>query len=992
MQAPRTANQADAATENVPSIDSGDTPNDLPRPRLTENAITVLGKRYLRKNDDLELIEEPKDMFWRVARVIAGMDARYGASKQDVEKTAREFYEMMASGEFEPNSPTLMNAGRPLGQLSACFVLPVPDSLEGIYGTLKDMALIHQSGGGCVSGDAHVHTTFCGVETIETLYGRVAALGLAVEDHEDHSIMDVSGLGIETLAIDPDTGAFSPKQVTHLWKWDVPAEKQFTVRCEDGCEATTSAWHPFMVFTPDGIVERRTDELQAGDLLLTPNTSAREAWPFETLFEAEGFDVDADLAWLVGYALGDGSLDVAEPTAAEVEDPSFMERFARLAGMDGVEADEFTMPEWVAKSPLDVVAAFLGGLVDSESAVSVDAGCLVFSTEAPELARRLTSLLSTLGFDPAVRHEMMVGNEGQPGYRIRMSSAAKSQDLATLLAAHVRSDILRDEFARLAGQTTAPEPRRIPLPFDAIEDLLQAAGVDTHPTALHRQYVEIDGERFWLQSESWNLGIGEDKLRSLVGALRRVLPVWYGSRLERLERLADGWAVIETVTRAEQPKDFYDFTVEGFNNYLAGGGDGKMLVIHNTGFGFSRLRPSGDVVKSTMGVASGPVSFMEVYDASTEAVKQGGCVVPDTLISTNRGVVPIRELGPEDAAEDSWHGHSEPLQVATDAGPQDSDEFYNHGMGPVRRIRTKAGYAMAATPQHRIRVIDADSGYVWRRMDELKAGDWVAMQKGHLMEPADYSLPAFEGTPQFNATEVRLPDETSELFGEFLGYLIGDGSFNRYGLVESAGHVVLTVDASQPDVAAWLTTAAERLFGLTPIQNRKRDGSVSLYLSSPVLVDWLRQLGATHPSSRVATVPELVFRKGLATARGFLRGLFTANGAVSEDGSPLLVSASAELITGVQQLLLAVGVPSAVSTASGPAGRPGYGSLHEICVISDAGLDVFVETIGSLDEGRIDRLPSELGASRDSSDLAPAPYSSGAAGSRNLTQQGLATL
>ena len=92
-------------------------PEDLPAAEMSDNARIVLGKRYLKKNENGEPIEAPETMFWRVARVIAGADARFGASEAAIDELARQFYALMTTGKFEPNSPTLMNAGRPLGQL-----------------------------------------------------------------------------------------------------------------------------------------------------------------------------------------------------------------------------------------------------------------------------------------------------------------------------------------------------------------------------------------------------------------------------------------------------------------------------------------------------------------------------------------------------------------------------------------------------------------------------------------------------------------------------------------------------------------------------------------------------------------------------------------------------------------------------------------------------------------------------------------------------------
>ncbi len=138
------ANLNESSQPASSSKDSSLPNTDLP---LTNNALVVLARRYLKKDEQGRIVETPEEMFRRVARTIAQADLMYDENA-DVDALAEVFYELMASLRFMPNSPTLMNAGRELGQLSACFVIPIEDSIESIFEAIQHTAMIHKSGGG----------------------------------------------------------------------------------------------------------------------------------------------------------------------------------------------------------------------------------------------------------------------------------------------------------------------------------------------------------------------------------------------------------------------------------------------------------------------------------------------------------------------------------------------------------------------------------------------------------------------------------------------------------------------------------------------------------------------------------------------------------------------------------------------------------------------------------------------------------------------------
>ena len=121
---------------------------ELIEPKLSANATYIAETRYSRKDEDGKPFESVKDIFWRVATNVAKGDKFFGVNEEGIENQAKTFYQLFAEQKFLPNTPCLINAGKPHQQLSACFVLPIDDSMESILETMSNMALIHKSGGG----------------------------------------------------------------------------------------------------------------------------------------------------------------------------------------------------------------------------------------------------------------------------------------------------------------------------------------------------------------------------------------------------------------------------------------------------------------------------------------------------------------------------------------------------------------------------------------------------------------------------------------------------------------------------------------------------------------------------------------------------------------------------------------------------------------------------------------------------------------------------
>lgn len=381
------------------------------------------------------------------------------------------------------------------------------------------------------------------------------------------------------------------------------------------------------------------------------------------------------------------------------------------------------------------------------------------------------------------------------------------------------------------------------------------------------------------------------------------------------------------------------------------------------GFSFSRLRPSGALVNSSAGQATGPIGFLRVYDHAFGEIAQGGCLIPETLVFTNKGLLRLDEL--VSVQKKGWQEHQ--LSIPTDEGVRTSPRGYNNGVADIIRLHTREGLSLTGTPNHRVKVM-SDEGPHWKQLEDLSADDWILMKLGeHRGKMQVLRKPKKQHGNQIMPT---LPSVLDEEFAFFLGYFAGDGFFaqkeqdHRIGV--SVAHSSYLMEA-MPEMLS-------RLFGVQVHgQQKDNDRSVTLVIDNRAIKEFLSLNGFDKALSRNVCVPRKIRQSSPEIVGAYLRGLFEADGTLTH-GYPTLTTSSSRLAREVSTLLIGLGSPIKIRTIAAGLDRFGDSEIYEIKITSSVGLQVWREKIGCDQRSRfVGAFAWEADQRRESSYILPNP-------------------
>jgi ribonucleoside-diphosphate reductase alpha chain len=588
---------------------------------LSDNALKVLQRRYLSKDENGKVVETPPQLFMRVAQAIAGAERLYGRDKEAAEKLADDFYAAMTDLSFMPNSPALMNAGKELGQLSACFTLPIEDSMESIFETLKVTSLIHK----------------CLVPEVKVMTKR-GLLELDKVCPQDQILTDEGFFSVEALH---NNG----RQVVY----ELVTERGYSIK--------GTAEHKLLVVDESGgYIWRNIKDIKKADwVILKPGhwfggkTTLPEYQFREKPYLNSGcfkpqkikipVEITPELAELIGIYIGDGAnhRDGIRFSISEKDDADIIKRIEEISlkvfakppvicrakrkgsveiailsvivkqwfkelGIAKFSSRKAEVPKVVLESTEENICAFLRGLFSTDGCVR-KSGHITLSTASAVLGEQLQTILLYLGI-PTHRKYYSITDSYQVSICSKIGFVNFKEKIGFLnKRKQERLDRITPSMIFLRGET-------IPNQRDRLREWLWSLPSAKRQSVISKyERIIYNGiQKQELTKQAVVAVIDKDEERPLFFE-ELVKEDYFFARVARIRNIG--------------VRQVYDLTVPIKHAYLANGFISKNSG-GGTGFSFSRLRAKNSVVFSTGGIASGPVSFMKVYDAATDAVKQGG--------------------------------------------------------------------------------------------------------------------------------------------------------------------------------------------------------------------------------------------------------------------------------------------------------------------------------------------------------------------------------
>ncbi len=853
-------------------------------------------------------------------------------------------------------------------QCHACFIQPVRDELVNEGGIL-DLAVrearIFKYGSGCTSGESYIYTDKFGLMKINELFEKFKHIGIKDFDRKG-KFVNVSKLGIHTISMTND-GIFEKDLIEKVWQYDVSKEDKLKVSLSNGTRVVVSAWHPFLVWNGRKIEERRADQLNRGDAVLSSNSTIKRILPEENVSiewtskyfkeeEKNTVKVDKDLSWLIGYFIGDGSLGkrkqkvkgklyeglrlrffdetllslekakvIIKEKFGDYSKISYDKRskclvlyclgrrttsfFSNITKPNKTYSIEF--PEFILKSQLTNIYSFLAGLIDSDGHVTAE-GKTAYSTASRLLAEKLSVLSSLLGFG---------GGMVKDDKTYIVTLIAKSTNSSKLMK--VLENMSNPGRKERLSESLLRENHRKRFTIPLSEEIFGQAFDIPSKTSNWLSY-SVGTSTFHLGRLKYEGVINPVKLKRLL------FEVDTTDATEFLKRISESATFVESIETTDENPEFFDLTVNKNNNYLAG--QHGLVVIHNTGTNFSNLRAKGEPL-SGGGTSSGVMSFLKINDVVAGSIK---CVHEDTELVTKNGIKKIKNVKKGE-------------YVLTKNGFKKVSNVFDNGVKNLVKIRTSLGFEVLCTPEHRFLVRTSDGEEVWKEVKDITQDDFINIDfSGY--EYNDFKKLKPVGLNHHNERKIKLPEILDEKFAEWLGLIYGDGSVTE---TRHASYVGIQIGLDDKDMSEKYKKLSKELFGIHVYENKrkdKHDNSISLRIASKPLIRFLRENDCLKTSSTKLSIPLLIKESPSSVRAAFLRGLFESDGTIERRMYPSCSSVSERMVKDIQSLLQSIGILSKSSHSDNRSGAYGILPIHRVLVTSFFGIKEFAAKVSFLSD------------------------------------------